>query len=181
MKRLLAMLLCVMMVLCLFAGCGDKAEAPATENTTAAEPTVESTETAENETTEDTTAAVADNQLDLMGDYVVTDPEGVEFDQRIALYKPTVPGTEEADAGMTDMYMVFYGKENKGVYLYNVMVFETTEQAAAYAAGNDKMTVDGNILINVSDAAFFAAMEAYIPNLETWINNNMASGMMEID
>ena len=120
-------------------------------------------------------------ELNLMDMYTIKDPEGVEYDQRVALYAPMLESDENYGRGVRHTFEVLYGKDGKGVYMYEVTVCDTPENAAAYKelAGAD--TVDGNVVIGSSDAAFFAAMEAFIPDLQTWIDNLSMSGFMPLD
>ena len=62
----------------------------------------------------------------------------------------------------------------------NNATFETEDEAAAYAEANGG-TADGAAAVSTSDASFFAAMASFIPDLATWIDNNKASGMMELE
>lgn len=125
--------------------------------------------------------AVADNQVDLNGVYTVTDPEGVEYDTRVALYRPVLETEEHYADGCRDLYTVLYGLDGKGVYMYSVEVYDTAADAEAYAAEQSSGEVEGNIFVSTSDAAFFTAMESFMPDLNAWIDSQMASGMMEID
>lgn len=183
MKKLFAVLLVSLMLAAAFAGCTntpntpDPTEAPVATDAPATEaPATEAPATEVPATDE----PVADNTVNLMDMYTVTDPEGVEYDQRTALYMPYIEGSEEYNAGMRYSFMVFYGKDGQGVYLYTVSIFDTEENAAAYAAQNE-VEADGTAVVMTNDATFFAAMSAFIPDLQTWIDNNMMSGYMELD
>lgn len=155
MKKLFAMILALMMVLCLFAGCGEQTP---DETTEPEDPTV----------------------VNLMDMYTVKDPEGVEYDKRVALYMPILETEETYAIGHRSSFCVLYGKEGKGVYMYSVDLFETADQAASYAESGGG-TADGLAVVSESNADFFAAMESFIPDLQTWIDNMMMSGMMELD
>ena len=76
---------------------------------------------------------------------------------------------------------MLYGLDGKGVYMYSVEVYDTAADAEAYAAEQSSGEVEGNIFVSTSDAAFFTAMESFMPDLNAWIDSQMASGMMEID
>lgn len=123
----------------------------------------------------------ASNELNLMDMYTIKDPEGVEYDRRVVLYAPTLESDENYALGLRHTFEVLYGKDGKGVYMYEVAVCDTPENAAAYKelAGFDKS--DGNVAIDASDAAFFAAMESFIPDLQTWVDNLSMSGFTPID
>lgn len=158
MKKLLAILMVLMMTVGMLAAC--KAPA-ATDNGTEAE--------------------AASNELNLMDMYTIQDPEGVEYDQRTALYAPTLESDENYARGVRHTFVVFYGKDGKGVYMYEVTVCDTPENAEAYKTLVDADKVDGNVVIVTSDAAFFTAMESFIPDLKTWIDNMSASGLMPLE
>lgn len=172
MKRFAAIAIVLVLMLGVLSACGTESgkPSPAPAETTPAE-------TAPNESA----APVADNQVDLNGVYTVTDPEGVEYDTRVALYRPVLETEESYAAGCRDIFTVLYGLDGKGVYMYSVEVFETEEEAEAYAATQSVGEVDGKVYVTSSDASFFTAMESFIPDLNSWIDSQMASGMMEID
>ena len=159
MKRLFAVWMAAMMLVCTLAGCGAK-------NTGDGK-----TEPAQED----------DSVVNLMDMYFVKDPEGVEYDQRVALYMPILESNEHYADGARHLFSVFYGKEGKGVYLYPIELFDSEESAAAYRDTTEAGEVDGTAYITTSDASFFTAMESFIPDLQTWINNSMASGMLELD
>lgn len=155
MKKIFAVLLSVLMLLSLLTACGGDP----TEGTTPPDPT----------------------KVNLMDMYTVSDPEGVEYDQRVALYAPTLESEESYASGSRHIFAVLYGKDGKGVYMYDIIVFDTAESANTYLEAAGEGTVDGAVYISECDATFFAAMEAFIPNLQTWIDNMMASGMIEVE
>lgn len=153
MKKWFALTLAAVMLLCLFTGCDSKA-GPG--------------------------GGADSSTVNLMDLYTVTDPEGVEYDQRVALYKPVLESDEHYADGARESFCVLYGKDGKGVYMYSVETFETQEQAEAYLAESEVGKTDGSVYINETDADFFAAMEAFMPDLQSWIDNMMLSGMMEL-
>lgn len=164
MRKLLAMLLSASMVACMFTGCG----AGSDENQS-------TTPTATEAPTEDT------SKVNLMDLYTIEDPEGVTYDQRVVLYTPELEGSEHYAEGAREIFCVLYGNEGKGVYMYNVEIFDTEENAEAYKAKAEAGSTDGKAYITTSDATFFATMEAFIPDLQTWIDNMSMSGMMELE
>ncbi len=157
MKKFLAMVFAVIATLCLFAGCDLL-------------PTETPTEAPEDPT-----------KVNLMDLYTVSDPEGVEYDQRVALYAPILEDDESYAAGARDSFSVFYGKDGKGVYMFSITIYETAEQASAYLAEAGMGTVDGTAYITTSDASFFQLMEEFIPDLQTWIDNLQLSGYITLD
>ncbi len=154
MKKLFAVWMAAALLVCTLAGCGGKnPDGGAQDGST----------------------------VNLMDLYTVEDPEGVEYDQRVALYKPFLESDDHYADGAREMFFVYYGKDGKGVYMYNVEIFESEESAAAYLETAGVGEVDGKAYVATSDADFFAAMESFIPDLQTWIDNCMASGMIEVD
>ena len=156
MKRITVLLLALVMMACILPSCAS-AEESAPETTV--DPAV----------------------VNLMDMYSVTDPEGVDYDQRIAMYMPIIESDEHYADGCRHMFVVIYGNEGKGVYMYSVEIYETEEQATEYMVAAESGEVDGVVYIVSSDAAFFAMMESFIPDLDTWLTNLMLSGMMEIE
>lgn len=156
MKRLLVVWMAAVMLVYTLAGCGAK--------------------------TPDGGGAQSDSSVvNLMDMYSVEDPEGVEYDQRTALYMPVLESDELYASGARHVFSVYYGKEGKGVYLYAVTIFDSEESASAYQESVGAGEVDGTAHIGTSDADFFTAMESFIPDLQTWIDNSMASGMIEVE
>lgn len=155
MKKNIVTLLTLVMLACAFTGCG-KTDAP-------------------DASTEDSSV------VNLMDMYSVEDPKDVAYDQRTVLYMPVLESSDHYADGARHLFSVLYGKEGKGVYMYNVEVYEEAEQAAAYKEQAQIGEVDGAVYITESNADFFVEMEAFIPDLQAMIDNLMASGMMEID
>jgi hypothetical protein len=184
MKRIATLLLALLMLVCVLPGCSSpkgSAQATATVGSNAtAEPTATGTATlASTVGSADTADTSVVNLKDM---YTVTDPEGVDYDTRVALYMPVLESDEHYADGCRYMFAVLYGKDKKGVYMYSVEIYETKEQAAAYMASQDnKGEVDGVAYIVRSDATFFVKMESFIPDLDTFISNMEQSGMMELD
>lgn len=121
-----------------------------------------------------------EHSVDLQGKYTVKDPEGVKYDNRIALYKPFINGDDMYKQGARYSYMVFYGLNGKGQYMYDVEIFDTKENAAAYQKANSKATLDGTAVVTKNDATFFVKMEAFIPTLNDFISNEKQSGYMDL-
>lgn len=159
MKKVISLLMAVLMVACLLAACGNSNSDTNAGKNPDADATV----------------------VNLMDMYTVKDPEGVEYDQRTALYAPILESDESYATGARNTFVVLYGKEGKGVYMYTVTIFDTEESAKAYADEAGAGTVDGTAHVATSDADFFTTMESFIPDLQTWINNLMQSGMVEVD
>ena len=186
MKRLIVLAMAMGLLMGILGGCGQanqpandsQSSAPSAESPAAESPAAESPDA---EPASSDGGAAESNTVDLMGMYTVTDPEGVEYDTRVALYMPVIESDEHYADGCRYIFCVLYGLENKGVYMYNVEIYETPEQAEAYMAQAGNGEVDGTACIVASDASFFAAMESFVPDLDTWINNQMASGMMELE
>ena len=154
MKRMFAVWMAAALLVCALAGCGGKTGGGAQDGG----PTV--------------------NLMDMC---TVEDPEGLEYDQRTALYMPILESDDSYATGARHLFTVYYGKDGKGVFMYAVTVFYSEESAAAYLEATGAGEVDGTAHIGTSDADFFTAMESFIPDLQTWIDNSMASGMIELD
>ena len=190
MKKLIAVLIVVVMTVSLFAACSgnnnkpaDPTAAPVTDAPVTEAPATEvpATEVPATEVPATEEPAV-DNTVNLMDMYTVTDPEGLEYDQRIVLYAEI---TEEYDetmyaAGIRHDFVVVYGKDNQGVFSYEVLVLETEEQAAEYAERNEG-TQDGVCAILESDASYFEMMSAFLPDLQAYIAMMVGMGMTELD
>lgn len=188
MKRFIAILMTSLLLLCLLAGSSSSGKtATGSSSSTGsgnASSAASSADASSSAAASGSSAAVEggdSSTVNLMDYYTVTDPEGVDYDQRVALYMPILESDDHYADGCREMFTVLYGKEGKGVYMYNVEIYETEEQATAYmeSAGNGE--VDGTAYITTSDAAFFTAMESFVPDFDTWVNNMMASGMMELE
>lgn len=117
----------------------------------------------------------------LMDLYSVEDPGDVTYDQRTVLYMPVLESDEHYADGARHLFSVLYGKEGKGVYMYNVEIFEEAERATSYQEQAGAGKTDGVAFITDSDENFFIEMESFIPDLQTMIDNLMESGMMEPD
>lgn len=180
MKKLIALCLSVLMLACLLIGCAEK---PATEGSTAAPQTTAAPETTpapETTTAPETNPADENNAVvDLNGEYSLQDPEGVEYDERVILYAPAAEDEEFGNTPAT--YNVLYGKDGKGVYMYTVAILESEEAAAAYQEMMESGTVDDNVYVESADASFFAMMEAFIPDLQTYITTLEGAGMTKLD
>ena len=188
MKRLIAILTTLLLLLCVLPGCSSSGKAATSSGSSAGSgnaASAQSSADASGSAAASGSSAVSEGSdsstVNLMDMYTISDPEGVDYDQRIALYMPILESDEHYADGCRELFTVLYGKDGKGVYMYNVEIYETEEQATAYmeSAGNGE--VDGTAYITTSDAAFFAAMESFVPDFDTWINNMMASGMMELE
>ena len=108
-----------------------------------------------------------EHEVNLMDEYTVKDPEGVEYDQRVALYMPILESAEEYTTGARSSYTVLYGKENKGVFMTSVVIYDSEESAAAAQKS--------------SDATFFTAMEEFFPDFQSWIDTMQQAGMTQLD
>lgn len=189
MKRFIAIFMTLLLVLCVLTSCSSSGKTATSSGSSAASAQssadASSSAAASGSATasgSSTTAEGGDSStVNLMDYYTVTDPEGVDYDQRVALYMPLLESDDHYADGCREVFTVLYGKDGKGVYMYNVEIYETEEQATAYmeSAGNGQ--VDGTAYITTSDAAFFTAMESFVPDFDTWVNNMMASGMMELE
>lgn len=195
MKRIAILLLALLMLVCVLPGCSSPqastqpTAAPTVGSTATAEPTAAGTATPEAtvastatpEATVASTPTADPSVVNLKDMYTVKDPEGVEYDKRVALYMPMLESSEHYADGCRYMFSVLYGKEKKGVYMYSVEIYETKEQAVKYMETAKIGKVDGVAYVVTNDAAFFTKMESFIPDLETFINNLKESGMMELD
>lgn len=124
-----------------------------------------------------------EHEVNLMDEYTVKDPEGVEYDQRVALYMPILESAEEYTTGARSSYTVLYGKENKGVFMTSVVIYDSEESAAAAqkSSENANAKVDGKAVITESDATFFTAMEEFFPDFQSWIDTMQQAGMTQLD
>lgn len=182
MKRFIAIFMTLLLVLCVLTGCSSSGKtATSSGNATSAQSSADASSSAAASGSSAAAEGGDSASVNLMDYYTVSDPEGVDYDQRVALYMPILESDEHYADGCREMFTVLYGLEGKGVYMYNVEIYETEEQATAYmeSAGNGE--VDGTAYITTSDAAFFTAMESFVPDFDTWVNNMMASGMMELE
>lgn len=186
MKKIVSLLIAAVMVVALFAGCtgsnkpADPTAAPATEAPATDAPATEVPATEVPVTEAPTEEPAADNTVNLKDFYTVTDPEDLEYDVRKVFYSETTEDNFFYASGLRHEFNVLYGKENKGVYMYSVMVFETEEQATAYVEEEEAGTVDGNCVVTVTEMSFFEMMSSMIPDLQGWIDNLTTSGMTEI-
>lgn len=156
MKRVIAILLALLALSCVLTGCSSQ----------------------ENEVPED--GEESSDTVNLMDVYSVTDPENLEYDRRVALYMPVLESDEHYSDGCRSLFTVLYGLDGKGVFMYSIEIYETEADAEAYQAASGSGEVDGTALVTTSDAAFFTAMESFVPDLDTWVSNLEASGMIEI-
>lgn len=182
MKRFIAIFMTLLLVLCVLTGCSSSGKtATSSGNATSAQSSADASSSAAASGSSAAAEGGDSASVNLMDYYTVSDPAGVDYDQRVALYMPILESDEHYADGCREMFTVLYGLEGKGVYMYNVEIYETEEQATAYmeSAGNGE--VDGTAYITTSDAAFFTAMESFVPDFDTWVNNMMASGMMELE
>ena len=159
MKKLFAVLMAAVLLVCMLAGCGDSGENPQGGNSGNDDPTV----------------------VNLMDMYSVKDPEGVEYDKRIAYYMPVLEGSEDYARGLRNLFTVLYGKDGKGVFMYDVQIFDSEASAKAFQTEQGEGTVDGTAFIMETDAAFFAAMEAFMPDLQGWIDSFGQAGYIDLD
>lgn len=166
MRKVFAFWIAAMMLVCMLVGCGAE---KAIENNGGDNEDVSGT------SQED------DSVVNLMDMYSVKDPEDVEYDQRVALYMPVLENDESYASGARHIFSVIYGKDGKGVYMYDVEVFDSEESATAFKDASGEGKVDGNVYVSGSDETFFAAMESFIPDFQTWVDNMMASGMIEVE
>lgn len=188
MKRLIAILTTLLLLVWVLPGCSSSGNSAAGSGSNATSSAATGTQSSA-DTSGSTSAAGSSSAaesgdgatVNLMDYYTVTDPVGVDYDQRIALYKPLLESDDHYADGCRETFTVLYGKDGKGVYMYNVEIYETEEQATAYMESAGQGEVDGTVYITTSDAAFFTAMESFVPDFDTWVNNMMASGMMELE
>lgn len=122
-----------------------------------------------------------ENSVDLQGNYTVKDPEGLEFDKRTVIYKPSIEGDDEYDKGVRVSYVVIYSLDQKGKYMFNVQTFDTEEHAKAYQKEQGKGTVYGKVFVLENDENFFIKMESFIPSSDDFINNMKQSGFMDLE
>jgi hypothetical protein len=122
-----------------------------------------------------------ETSVDLQGNYTVKDPEGLEYDTRSAIYMPNIAGDGIYEKGGKVSYVVIYSLEKKGKYMFNVQVFDTEENAAAYQKEQGKGTVDGKVVVVENDENFFIQMESFMPTADDWINNMKQSGFMDLE
>ncbi len=178
MKRTLAILLSVVLTISLLAAC-----TPADNNTegTTTAPTSTAPTTTAPTTTAPTTAPVVNNTVNLMDIYTITDPEGVEYDERIVLYKTYAAGDGMYEEGYRYSFIVVYGKETAPVFSYNVDVFETADQAEAYKVLAEGGQTDGNVYYSTIAADFFAMMAAMIPDVASYIALQSDAGYAKLE
>lgn len=177
MKRICTVLPALLALVCILAGCAANSTSSAPAGFSASAPAAQSGAAASGEPAASDAVSGTVNLMDL---YTITDPADVAYDQRVVLYMPLIESDEHYADGCRDTFTVLYGQNGKGVYMYSVEIYETEEQAQAYRDATESGEVDGTAYITTSDAAFFTAMESFIPDFDTWVNNMTASGMMEI-
>lgn len=179
MKRIRTVLPALLVLACVLTGCAanSASSAPAASSTAASASAAQSSAAPADSAAASDSASDTVNLMDL---YTVTDPADVSYDRRVVLYKPLIESDDHYADGCRDTFTVLYGLNGKGVYMYSVEIYETAEQAQAYRDAADNGEVDGNVYITTSDAAFFTAMESFVPDFDTWVNNMTASGMMDI-
>jgi hypothetical protein len=110
----------------------------------------------------------------------LTEPEGLEYDNRTILYKPYIQGEDEYSKGDRTSYVGIYSLKNKGKYMFTVEVFDTKAHASAYLKSDGKGTVDGNVWIGRNDETLFIKMASFVPTAGDWIKNLKQSGYMEL-
>ncbi len=179
MKRIVSILLSAVLVLGLMVAC-----APAdnnTEGTTTAPTSTAPTTTAPTTTAPTTTAPVVNNTVNLMDIYTITDPEGVEYDERIVLHMAYAAGDSMYEEGHRHAFIVVYGKESKPVFSYNIDIFETAAQAEAYKVLVESGETDGNAYYSTITADFFAMMAEMIPDVASYIALQTDAGYAKLE
>lgn len=178
MKRILAIVLTLVMLTAVLAAC-----APADNNTegTTTAPTSTAPTTTAPTTTAPTTAPVVNNTVNLMDIYTITDPEGVEYDERVVLHMAYAAGDGMYEEGYRHSFIVVYGKETVPVFSYNVDVFETADQAEAYKVMAEGGETDGNVYYSTITADFFAMMAAMIPDVASYIALQTDAGYAKLE
>lgn len=184
MKRTLAIVLSVVLTLSLLAACiptDNNTEGTTTAPTSTAPTTTAPTTTAPTTTAPTTTAPVVNNTVNLMDIYTITDPEGVEYDERIVLYKTYSAGDSMYEEGYRHSFIVVYGKESAPVFSYNIDVYETADQAEAYKVLAEAGETDGNVYYSTVTGDFFAMMAAMIPDVASYIALQTDAGYAKLE
>ena len=88
-------------------------------------------------------------------DLTITDPEGLDFDERAVLYadsnNPTIQMYMGMGVNIDMLYMVIYAKDDVVIAEYSYYVFSDEASATAFAGMAPTMTVNGLIGTNISD------------------------------
>lgn len=182
-KKVFSMVLVLCVLVGAFTGCAKKNDSSDKKVSTEQAISTEKVANTENSVSasEASTQKGGAKEVNLNGMYTVKDPAGVDYDTRTALYKPVVNTDDTYAEGDRYSFMVIYGKEGKGQYMYAVEIFETADQATAYQKKAGKGTVDGKAVVVTSDATFFQKMESFMPTVDDWVNNSKESGMMPVE
>lgn len=154
-KTITALIL-ITMLIAAFAGCAgsqnisEPTAVPASENSQAQEP-AKATEAP----VADDPAASNEFKIVVNDNLTITDPEGLDFDERAVLFADINNPTLQMYVGMgvnVDMlYMVVYAKDGVVIAEYSYYVFADEASAATFQAMAPTMTVEGLIGMNVSD------------------------------
>ncbi len=143
MKKILLLVTCFAMLLSL-AACG--LFAPVTTPTTTA-PTTTTPNNNNDPTDPKPTDAPEAWSISFKDGYKITDPEGLEFDNRAVLYADINNATLQMYMGMgvtiNEQYIVIYEKDGKIIGEYNYMAFADEASVTAFQAMAPAMKVDG--------------------------------------
>ena len=151
MKKSVSLFLAAILFLCLLPSCGSSSSSAETKKT-----------------------------VNLMDQYTISDPAGVDYDQRRVFYERIKQDDNRYAIGLRTSFCVLYGKGEKGVYMYNVDVFDAPESAAAYMEVANGVEVDGKVCISKTDKDYFVKVERTYPNFQAWVDNLKESGMTEL-
>lgn len=147
MKKMLCVILSMVMLLSLLAGC-DLFTTPTTTAAPQGDPNPSGT------------AGKVDTSVKLTDKFSFTDPEGVDFDKRYVLYcdETSAMVSSAADYGMKASYSIYYAKEDAPVCSFDYFVCDTAENAQKlidlYASQGSVLTVceeDPTVVFSTTD------------------------------
>jgi hypothetical protein len=163
--KTIVVLMCVMLLMFTFVGCSNGKDNNAGKD----EPSNTPTQAEQND---DKTAPLS---IKVNDDLTITDPEGLDFDDRTVLYANESNATLQTYVGMgvtiEEQYIVLYAKEDKVAGEYNYYVFADEASAAAFKGMLPTLEVTGLIGKNISTQ----------DTIDSTIAQMQASGVMSGD
>lgn len=172
MKKLISLLLAVLMLCSVMAGCGNTGNPDTTEGSTGAANT--------------TGAANANTDIKITDTFSVSDPEGVAYETRHVYFGDKncmmIQGMTMQGYNASAIYVILYEKEGKAVAEYQVIVCDSEDDANKlkefYASSGMNLTQEGSVLYMFSDTdmiqgtiAMYAGMGAFSEEtVEAYLN-----------